>query len=157
MLVIIHDCGVIAQSVDGEEVMYAGGNVETGPVRELFQDPRHPYTRGLLGSIPGGLRGKRLQAIPGTVPAIGHLPPGCAFAPRCADRFEPCGKAVPGVTVIDVRRPTSEVRRPRSDVPDPEEPAGVWRRASDLDAAHTARCYLYSPAVDPDVLPEQTR
>jgi oligopeptide/dipeptide ABC transporter ATP-binding protein len=105
--------------------MYAGRIVEQAPVRELFHDPRHPYTRGLLASIPGGMRGARLQAIQGTVPPLGKLPPGCAFAPRCPHRFEPCDKAVPGMTAID--------------------------------ANHVARCYLYSPAVDPEVLPEQKR
>ena len=81
---------------DRVAVMYAGRIVEEAPVRELFRDPRHPYTRGLLASIPGGSRGSRLQAIQGTVPPLGHLPPGCAFAPRCPNRFEPCDTAPPG-------------------------------------------------------------
>jgi len=134
LLLITHDLGVVAEMAERVAVMYAGRIVEEAPVRELFHDPRHPYTRGLLGSIPGGSHGGRLQAIPGTVPAIGHLPPGCSFAPRCASRFEPCDKATPGVTRIG-------------------------HRISDIghrtDGPHEARCYLYSPAVDPAVLPEE--
>ena len=70
--------------------MYAGRIVETGPVRDVFRQPQHPYTRGLLASMPGGAPGQRLRAIEGTVPLLGALPPGCAFNPRCPDRFEPC-------------------------------------------------------------------
>jgi oligopeptide/dipeptide ABC transporter ATP-binding protein len=128
LLLITHDLGVVAEMADRVAVMYAGRIVEHAPVRDLFRDPRHPYTRGLLDSIPGGARGGRLQAIPGTVPAISALPPGCSFAPRCARRFEPCDKAVPGVTLL----------RPMAD-----------------DGPHEARCYLYSTAVDPEVMPEK--
>ena len=100
LLLITHDLGVVAEMADRVAVMYAGRIVEEAPVRELFRNPKHPYTRGLLASIPGGAPGSKLQAIPGTVPPIGQLPPGCAFAPRCAFRFEPCDQASPGVTVI---------------------------------------------------------
>ncbi|HET7697134.1 MAG TPA: ABC transporter ATP-binding protein [Vicinamibacterales bacterium] len=131
VLLITHDLGVVAEMADRVAVMYAGRIVEEAPVRRLFSDPRHPYTRGLLGSIPGGARGSKLQAIQGTVPPLGKLPPGCAFAPRCAFRFEPCDKAVPGMTAILP--------------PEGGSPAA------------TARCYLYSPAVDPEILPEVKR
>ena len=103
LLLITHDLGVVAEMADRVAVMYAGRIVEEAPVRELFRDPRHPYTRGLLASIPGGARGSRLQAIQGTVPPLGQLPPGCAFAPRCPSRFEPCDAAPPGVTIIEAR------------------------------------------------------
>jgi oligopeptide/dipeptide ABC transporter ATP-binding protein len=85
---------------DRVAVMYAGRIVEQAGVRDLFADPKHPYTRGLIGSLPGGARGSRLIAIPGTVPSPGALPPGCAFTPRCPRRFEPCPTAHPADTVF---------------------------------------------------------
>jgi oligopeptide/dipeptide ABC transporter ATP-binding protein len=90
LLLITHDLGVVAETADRVAVMYAGRIVETGPVRSMFRTPQHPYTRGLLASIPGGRPGERLHAIDGSVPRLGALPRGCAFHPRCPDRFEPC-------------------------------------------------------------------
>jgi oligopeptide/dipeptide ABC transporter ATP-binding protein len=95
LLLITHDLGVIAETADRVAVMYAGRIVETGPVRSIFHEPKHPYTQGLLASMPGGARGQRLRAIEGAVPMLGHLPPGCAFSARCPDRFEPCTAAPP--------------------------------------------------------------
>jgi oligopeptide/dipeptide ABC transporter ATP-binding protein len=95
LLLITHDLGVIAETADRVAVMYAGRIVETGPVRDIFRQPAHPYTRGLLASMPGGTPGRRLRAIEGAVPLLGALPPGCAFNPRCPDRFEPCTSAPP--------------------------------------------------------------
>src|SRR5213078_1987658 len=95
LLLITHDLGVVAETADRVAVMYAGRIVETGPVRAIFHSPRHPYTQGLLASIPGGTPGQRLRAIDGSVPLLGALPPGCAFNPRCPDRFEPCTAAPP--------------------------------------------------------------
>jgi len=90
LLLITHDLGVIAETADRVAVMYAGRVVETGPVRAIFRNPAHPYTRGLLASIPGGAAGARLRAIEGSVPLLGALPTGCAFHPRCPDCFDPC-------------------------------------------------------------------
>ena len=90
LLLITHDLGVIAETADRVAVMYAGRIVEQGAVRDVFRQPQHPYTRGLLASMPGGAPGTRLRAIDGTVPMLGALPPGCAFNPRCPDRFAPC-------------------------------------------------------------------
>jgi peptide/nickel transport system ATP-binding protein len=101
LLLITHDLGVVAEMADRVAVMYAGRIVEDAPVEALFADPKHPYTRGLMASMPGGHPGARLKAIQGTVPALGQLPPGCAFAPRCPDRFEPCTTAPPGTTALD--------------------------------------------------------
>jgi peptide/nickel transport system ATP-binding protein len=95
LLLITHDLGVVAETADRVAVMYAGRIVEEGPVRAIFRAPQHPYTRGLLASIPGGARGQRLRAIDGNVPMLGALPPGCAFNPRCPDRFEPCTGSPP--------------------------------------------------------------
>jgi oligopeptide/dipeptide ABC transporter ATP-binding protein len=98
LLLITHDLGVVAEMADRVAVMYAGRIVEQAPVEPLFAHPNHPYTRGLMASMPGGAPGARLKAIQGTVPALGALPPGCAFEPRCPDRFEPCTAAPPGST-----------------------------------------------------------
>ena len=101
LLLITHDLGVIAEMADRVAVMYGGRIVEQAPVAALFASPAHPYTRGLLASIPGGRRGNLLKAIPGTVPALGSLGPGCAFASRCVDRFDPCTAKAPPVTTIE--------------------------------------------------------
>jgi oligopeptide/dipeptide ABC transporter ATP-binding protein len=107
LLLITHDLGVIASMADRVAVMYAGRIVEQAPVDRLFAAPAHPYTRGLLASIPGEHSGKRLTAIPGSVPRIGQAPKGCAFAPRCPDRFEPCTERAPEPTAVDA---THDVR-----------------------------------------------
>ena len=95
LLLITHDLGVIAETADQVAVMYAGRIVERGPVRAVLREPRHPYTRGLLASLPGAARGRRLQAIEGAVPVLGAFPAGCRFHPRCPDRFAPCTSASP--------------------------------------------------------------
>jgi oligopeptide/dipeptide ABC transporter ATP-binding protein len=100
LLLITHDLGVIAETADRVAVMYAGRIVEQGTVREIFHQPKHPYTRGLLASIPGGLAGSRLKAIDGTVPNLASLPPGCSFAPRCGDRMDVCATAFPPPTAV---------------------------------------------------------
>ncbi len=123
LLLITHDLGVIAETADRVAVMYAGRIVEQGPVREIFRRPQHPYTRGLLASIPGGAAGSRLQAIDGTVPNLASLPPGCAFAPRCGDRMDDLRVGVSGCvrrrTANTVRcylhRPRSAGRKPQSE------------------------------------------
>ena len=96
MLLITHDLGVAAQTAHRVAVMYAGRIVETGPVRTVLGDPQHPYTRGLVSSLPGPHRA-RLQAIDGSVPPLGSFPRGCAFHPRCPDRFAPCDGEVPAL------------------------------------------------------------
>jgi len=97
LLLITHDLGVIAETADRVAVMYAGRIVEHGTVRDIFRSPQHPYTRGLLASMPGATsgHGTRLHAIDGAVPVLGAFPSGCAFNPRCPDRFEPCTVAPP--------------------------------------------------------------
>ncbi len=106
LLLITHDLGVIAETADRVAVMYAGRIVEQGTVREIFHQPKHPYTRGLLASIPGGLAGSRLQAIDGIVPNLASLPPGCSFAPRCGDRMPVCDTAFPPVTFTGAGNPS---------------------------------------------------
>lgn len=105
LLLITHDLGVIAEIADRVAVMYAGRIVEEGPVRTIFRSPAHPYTRGLLASLPTGRRGERLTAIDGAVPNLADLPPGCAFAPRCPDRLGACSHVVPAeVTIAPAHR-----------------------------------------------------
>jgi oligopeptide/dipeptide ABC transporter ATP-binding protein len=102
LLLITHDLGVIAETADRVAVMYAGRIVEEGPVREVFARPLHPYTQGLLGSIPGAAAsGARLHAIEGVVPSLANLPLGCTFAPRCPQRMDICTTAVPAMLEIE--------------------------------------------------------
>lgn len=94
VILITHNLGVIAETAEKVAVMYAGRIVEYAPVRPLFLRPRHPYTQGLLKSIPrldeGHGRKQRLEAIPGLVPSLLDLPPGCKFSNRCKYFFERC-------------------------------------------------------------------
>lgn len=96
ILLVSHDMGVIASMADRVLVMYAGGIVESGDVARIFSDPRHPYTRLLLGSVPrAGERRERLQAISGAAPSPWAYPPGCRFHPRCPERFDRCDVEAP--------------------------------------------------------------
>jgi len=89
LLFITHDLGVVAETARHVGVMYAGAMMEQAPTGRLFREPLHPYTRGLLDSLPGR-RQDRLRPIPGTVPSPDDFPPGCRFAPRCSHRIEEC-------------------------------------------------------------------
>jgi peptide/nickel transport system ATP-binding protein len=100
LILITHDLGVVAQTAQRVIVMYAGKKVEEADVDSLFANPRHPYTRGLMASIPtlplpGTKSTARLAEIPGTVPSLVRLPPGCAFAPRCPLAVERCRAEYP--------------------------------------------------------------
>jgi oligopeptide transport system ATP-binding protein len=97
ILLITHDLGVVAGMSDRVNVMYAGRIVETADTAPLFDAPCHPYTQGLLGSIPDltGVAGEDLYSIPGQPPDLAELPPGCAFAPRCERARDECTAAVP--------------------------------------------------------------
>jgi oligopeptide transport system ATP-binding protein len=97
LILITHDLGVVARYADRVAVMYAGRIVETAPARRLYADPRHPYSRGLMASIPGleGTVGKRLATIEGQPPDLANLPGGCAFAPRCRHARTTCREVTP--------------------------------------------------------------
>ena len=94
LLFITHDLGVVAKVADHIAVMYAGRIIEEGATADVLTSPKHPYTQGLLAASPTLLRGK-LTPIPGTVPQLTALPPGCSFAPRCKFRRAGCETAVP--------------------------------------------------------------
>ena len=101
ILIITHDLGVIAELVDEVVVMYAGRIVESAPVQALFGDPQHPYTIGLLGSIPRlDVERERLATIEGTVPSPARLPAGCRFAPRCPFADARCHDESPALRAI---------------------------------------------------------
>ena len=95
ILLITHDLGVVAEMADRVAVMYTGRMVEEAPVKELFDNPMHPYTVNLLKAVPVLGRNERLRTIPGVVPGLGSLPSGCKFRTRCPDVFEPCDKEEP--------------------------------------------------------------
>jgi len=100
LILITHDLGVVAQTAQRVIVMYAGKKVEEATVEALFENPRHPYTRGLMASMPavatfGSNSDARLVEIPGMVPSLTNLPPGCAFAPRCPLAIDRCRAEYP--------------------------------------------------------------
>lgn len=107
MILITHDLGVVAEVCDDVMVMYAGTVAEQGTVYEIFKNPRHPYTRGLLNSIPtlskdptGKIKKKRLETIPGIVPSLLQLPRGCRFQERCTFVEDRCRGAEPDLRVV---------------------------------------------------------
>ncbi len=96
VMLITHDMGVIAETADRVAVMYAGRIAEIGPVREVVKHPSHPYTRGLMGAIPTvDVHADRLVQIPGSMPRLSAIPPGCAFHPRCTQAFDRCRRERP--------------------------------------------------------------
>ena len=105
VMLITHDMGVIAETADRVAVMYAGRVVETGPVDDVIQRPRHPYTKGLMAAIPRmRAGGQRMQSIPGTMPGLAAIPSGCAFHPRCAIAVASCANHMPDLAGKGVHR-----------------------------------------------------
>ncbi|MFD4510275.1 ABC transporter ATP-binding protein [Streptomyces sp. NPDC058457] len=128
VLLITHNLGVVADVCDSTAVMYAGRIVEHGPAADVLARPAHPYTRGLLGALPGrGRPGEPLTAIPGTIPADPASLTGCAFADRCPDVMDVCRTDDPRPTTLasaaraDRQRPTA-VTSVRTDEPRPAAP-----------------------------------
>ena len=111
LILITHDLGVVARYADRVVVMYAGRVVEQAPAAALYRAPRHPYTRGLLASVPrlDGPAGERLVPIDGAPPDLAALPPGCAFAPRCTHAVASC---LPTPARCSLRRRRCCVRTP---------------------------------------------
>ncbi len=105
MIFVTHDIGVAVEVSDRIAVMYAGGFVETGAVRDIIRDPRHPYTKGLLAAnLHGAVKGARLDAIPGAPPALEKPPTLCAFAPRCSAKLARCDAEPPPAQVAGAGR-----------------------------------------------------
>ncbi|MCZ8261852.1 MAG: ABC transporter ATP-binding protein [Beijerinckiaceae bacterium] len=105
MIFVTHDIGVAVEVSDRIAVMYAGEFVETGTVRQIIREPRHPYTKGLLAAnLHGAVKGERLDAIPGAPPALETKPTACSFAPRCPVRAESCETGRPPVASFDPGR-----------------------------------------------------
>jgi oligopeptide/dipeptide ABC transporter ATP-binding protein len=101
ILLITHNLGIVAQYADRVAVMYSGKVVETAPVEDLFASPSHPYTRGLLNSLPKDNPTAQLKTIPGSVPHPAYLPKGCAFHPRCVEKLDKCMTILPPLEPID--------------------------------------------------------
>jgi len=128
LLLITHDLGVVSQVCDRVIVMYAGEIVETGPVEEIFLRPRHPYTRGLLDSLPSVRgRGEPLRPIPGAVPSPTAWPSGCRFRERCSHRWEKCAAESPPLLAAGDFRAAGETPLSGDASPVP---------------THTSRCWL---------------
>ena len=102
LILITHDLGVVARYADRVAVMYGGRIVETAPARQLYKSPQHPYTRGLMASVPrlDGDINQRLVPIEGQPPDLSRLPPGCAFAPRCASALPRCRTEQPPLEAV---------------------------------------------------------
>ena len=127
MIFVTHDFGIVARVCDRVAVMYAGKIVEMAPTRELFSEPRHPYAKALIQSLPDpDLEVDWLTTIPGQPPSLYDLPPGCPFAPRCADAMDICTQQYP---------PTFETGAVTG--------GGIPGQSA---ASHTAACWLYGEA-----------
>jgi peptide/nickel transport system ATP-binding protein len=127
VMLVTHDMGVIAETADRVAVMYAGRIAEIGPVRDVVKHPLHPYARGLMGAIPTlEAEAERLVQIPGSMPRLTNIPPGCAFNPRCENAFARCF-----------------VERPEPIEPDPAITAH-----HPAMPGHKVSCHLYRPRAD---------
>ncbi|HET7738468.1 MAG TPA: ABC transporter ATP-binding protein, partial [Tepidiformaceae bacterium] len=102
VIIITHNLGVVARYADRVNVMYAGKVIETASAAELYANPKHPYTVGLLNSVPrlDETRKEKLVPIEGLPPDLAHLPPGCSFYPRCAWRVDKCKEEYPPFTLV---------------------------------------------------------
>lgn len=97
LLLVTHDFGVVSAMADRVVVMYAGQVVETGPVADVINHPRHPYTRALMASLPSGVGGARIESLPGSVPTARDMPSGCRFHPRCPIAIADCRARAPAL------------------------------------------------------------
>ena len=133
VMLVTHDMGVIAEAADRVAVMYAGRLAEIGPVRAVVQRPQHPYTRGLMGSIPVlGAEVRRLVQIDGAMPRLNAIPPGCAFNPRCSKVFDRCRSQRPELLPAGDTRAACWLYDTPGDMPDdsPQPERGASGRTS---------------------------
>ena len=101
IMLITHNLGVVAETCNEVVIMYAGRIVESGAIQDIFDRPTHPYTRGLLASLPSLVADSgELYSIPGSVPSVENLEPGCRFAPRCSLRLDRCSREVPPLNEV---------------------------------------------------------
>ena len=123
VMLVTHDMGVIAETADRVAVMYAGRIAEIGPVRDIIKNAKHPYTRGLMGSIPSlGQRSGRLAQIDGAMPRLTEIPKGCAFNPRCGERGRRCLVERPELMAAGASRAACWLHDPQGvGAPAPEE------------------------------------
>ncbi|HWA81674.1 MAG TPA: ABC transporter ATP-binding protein [Acetobacteraceae bacterium] len=136
IILITHDLGVVAEMADKVAVMYAGRIVEQAPVTALFDDPQHPYTLGLLGSVPRlEQQRERLLAIEGTVPPPFALPSGCRFHPRCAFAAPACAETDPPLAELTAAHRVACLRAPLDQYDFRQDPGAAWR-----DPGHAAIC-----------------
>ena len=141
-MMITHDLGVVAGIAARVQVMYGGTIVESGPVQDIFSEPRMPYTIGLLGSVPNPeLLGKPLTPIHGAPPSLLHPPPGCSFGPRCPLVEPECRTAEPELTPAPSPRHTARCRR--------------WTAVTELEQPQLMflRPELHHPDTEVDPLP----
>ena len=139
LVLITHDLGVIAGMVDSVAVMYAGRIVEERPTPDLFEDPRHPYTKALLACIPRPDEANvRLSGIPGTPAVLRPAPRGCAFAPRCAEAVPECKETDPRLEGVEGSRVACIVATPPGSVPRPRR-AGESLQSAAQSAAPTTQ------------------
>jgi oligopeptide/dipeptide ABC transporter ATP-binding protein len=123
VVIITHNLGVVARYADRVNVMYAGKIVESGSAREIYGHPRHPYTLGLLRSVPrlDEARRDKLVPIEGLPPDLANIPPGCSFYPRCAYRIDRCRQEEPPLMLVDEKHYAAcwvDVRQGRPDADD---------------------------------------
>ena len=124
VMLITHDMGVIAETADRVAVMYAGRIVEVGPVREVVQNAKHPYTEGLMGAIPKiGGRTEDLVQIRGSMPRLSQIPSGCAFHPRCPQAFDRCRRARPDLIDVGASRAACWLHAPDHAAENADTPA----------------------------------
>lgn len=121
VIFVTHDLGVAAEIADRVAVMYAGRIVETGTVKEVLGNPQHPYTQGMLSStVHGNMRGKDIEAIPGSPPDLRAMPPGCSFAPRCKHAEPACTAALPPEVILEDGRMARCIKLTSSTTPEKE-------------------------------------